>query len=135
MNRLIIGLTVVLLAIVVILRLNQDEEIPIDKGLEANLLLNVYLAKPMHEYYLTHNRFPESQELLMAEVNKLRAANGHEPLSGIPDPWGNPVIYKFPGKVNVNGYDLLSYGADGKASDDDVVNHFVANTWPPPVNK
>lgn len=30
-----------------------------------------------------------------------------------PDPWGNPYDYVSPGRVNPNGYDLLSYGADG----------------------
>ena len=116
---------------VVIIKLNKDTEAPGDKNREANLLLNIYLARAVHEYYAVHNKFPESQELFMAEFNKLRAENGHEPLSGIPDPWGNPVMYIIPGKVNVNAYDLLSYGADGKASDDDIVNHFVANVWPP----
>ena len=122
-----------LLVIVVILKLNQDKKMPIDKGLIAEQLLNVILARPLHEYYSIHNKFPESQESFMAEVNKLRAENGYEPLSGIPDPWGNPIIYISPGMVNVEGYDLISYGADGKVSDDDIVNYFVANIWPPPV--
>jgi general secretion pathway protein G len=30
------------------------------------------------------------------------------------DPWGHPYLYKSPGDVNPNGYDLLTYGADGK---------------------
>lgn len=30
------------------------------------------------------------------------------------DPWGNPYVYKSPGDHNVNGYDLYSYGPDGK---------------------
>jgi len=135
MNKFIIGLTIVLLIIVAILRLSKDEEKPIDNGLIVEQLLNVILARPLHEYYSRHNSFPESQESFMAEVNKLRAANGYEPMSGIPDPWKNPVNYVFPGKVNVGAYDLVSYGVDGKASDDDIINHFVADVWPPPVNK
>jgi general secretion pathway protein G len=31
------------------------------------------------------------------------------------DPWGRDYIYVAPGRVNPEGYDLLSYGADGKA--------------------
>ena len=31
------------------------------------------------------------------------------------DPWDNPYVYVAPGEVNVNGYDLFSYGADGQA--------------------
>ena len=30
------------------------------------------------------------------------------------DPWGHPYIYKSPGEVNAESYDLLSYGRDGK---------------------
>ncbi len=30
------------------------------------------------------------------------------------DPWGAAYLYLSPGQVNPNGYDLLSYGADGK---------------------
>jgi general secretion pathway protein G len=31
------------------------------------------------------------------------------------DPWGNPYVYIAPGDVNPSGYDLFSYGADGRA--------------------
>jgi general secretion pathway protein G len=43
---------------------------------------------------------------------------------GIPlDPWGNPYTYEYPGKHNVNGYDIMSMGPDGRAgTDDDIVN-------------
>ena len=30
------------------------------------------------------------------------------------DPWGRAYVYEAPGRVNPDGYDLLSYGADGK---------------------
>ncbi len=30
------------------------------------------------------------------------------------DPWGNPYAYVSPGIVNPNGYDLVSFGADGQ---------------------
>jgi general secretion pathway protein G len=40
-----------------------------------------------------------------------------------PDPWGNPYTYDFPGKHNVNGYDIMSMGPDGRAgTDDDITN-------------
>jgi len=31
------------------------------------------------------------------------------------DPWGRPYLYRDPGDSTPNGYDLLSYGRDGKA--------------------
>ncbi len=30
------------------------------------------------------------------------------------DPWGNPYEYRFPGQLNPDGYDLVSYGEDGR---------------------
>jgi len=30
------------------------------------------------------------------------------------DPWGRPYVYKSPGDVNLQGYDLLTYGRDGQ---------------------
>lgn len=30
------------------------------------------------------------------------------------DPWGNPYVYRFPGQLNPNGYDVISYGDDGQ---------------------
>lgn len=45
-------------------------------------------------------------------------------LSDIPlDPWQHPYIYEYPGKLNPNGYDLMSMGPDGQANTaDDIVN-------------
>ena len=139
MRHFIVGLTVVLLGIVVVLKWNQrknkDDGRPADKGLVVESLLNVILAVPLYQYYSTNNTFPRTQEEFIVEVNKVQVENGNVPLPGIPDPWGNPIIYIFPGKVNVDGYDLLSYGEDGVKSADDIINHFVADVWPPPVTK
>jgi general secretion pathway protein G len=30
------------------------------------------------------------------------------------DPWGHPYVFMSPGEVNPKGFDLISYGADGK---------------------
>ena len=44
--------------------------------------------------------------------------------SNIPnDPWGNPYIYEYPGRVNSSGYDITSAGPDKQpGTDDDIVN-------------
>jgi general secretion pathway protein G len=31
------------------------------------------------------------------------------------DPWGHDYVYLAPGRINPQSYDLLSYGADGRA--------------------
>jgi len=45
-------------------------------------------------------------------------------LKDIPkDPWGNDYIYDYPGRNNVNGYDIFSMGADLKeGTEDDITN-------------
>jgi len=41
----------------------------------------------------------------------------------VADPWGNPYRYEYPGRNNLEGYDLSSMGPDGKpGGGDDVVN-------------
>lgn len=40
-----------------------------------------------------------------------------------PDPWGNEYQYAAEGKKNTGGYDIWSYGPDGKnGTDDDIGN-------------
>jgi len=75
-------------------------------------------------------RFPTTTEGLDALVSKptglAEGANWQRYLdeNAIPaDPWGNEYIYRSPGTVNTDGYDLLSPGPDGKeGTDDDVGN-------------
>jgi general secretion pathway protein G len=38
------------------------------------------------------------------------------------DPWKQPYVYRYPGTHPPLEYDLLSTGADGKESDDDITN-------------
>ena len=43
------------------------------------------------------------------------------------DPWGNVYVYHFPGQMNPQGYDIISYGADGRPGgndwDEDIANY------------
>jgi len=42
------------------------------------------------------------------------------------DPWGGEYVYQCPGQLNPDGYDLISYAADGRpggtGADEDVTN-------------
>jgi general secretion pathway protein G len=44
--------------------------------------------------------------------------------SDVPnDPYGNPYIYQYPGKLNPSGYDIISMGKDGQlGTADDIYN-------------
>ena len=71
-------------------------------------------------YFIDVGRFPTSQQGLIV----LREApQGEKKWRGpylkqnIPnDPWGNPFIYRQPGRSG--GYEILSYGADGREGGD-----------------
>jgi len=75
----------------------------------------------LESYRLDNDYYPSSAQGL----NALRERPNGEPdarnwrgpylKKTIPlDPWGRPYVYKSPGAVNAEGYDLLSYGRDGQ---------------------
>lgn len=85
----------------------------------------------LDNFYIDVNRYPTAQEGLKA----LRAKpDGAERWRGpylkkeIPDdPWGNPYVYRAPGRNG--GYEIVSYGADGKEggeSDSQDINSWEA---------
>ncbi len=40
------------------------------------------------------------------------------------DPWGNPYVYTQPGRHNKYGFDLYSYGPDGREGGDDDIDNW-----------
>ena len=61
---------------------------------------------------------------LIEEPADLKGWMGPYIKRGVPkDPWGTEYVYKQPGSHNEQGYDLHSFGPDGKdGSDDDIIN-------------
>jgi len=82
------------------------------------------------EFEMDCGRYPTTAEGLRALVERpsglsegakwRRYLDDHS----IPkDPWGFEYVYRCPGSVNTDGFDLLSPGPDGKeGTDDDVGN-------------
>jgi general secretion pathway protein G len=77
-------------------------------------------ALALDAYRLDNDFYPATAQGLSA----LRARPDGEPAARnwrgpylrkeVPfDPWGRPYLYKSPGDVNAESYDLLSYGRDG----------------------
>lgn len=75
----------------------------------------------LDQYRLDNDYYPSSAQGLEA----LRSAPTGDPLARnwrgpylkkpVPfDPWGRPYIYRSPGDSAKTGYDLLTYGRDGK---------------------
>ena len=75
----------------------------------------------LDQYRLDNDYYPSTAQgleaLRTAPVGEPPAANWRGPYLKKPiplDPWGHPYIYISPGSQNPTGYDLISYGRDGK---------------------
>ena len=67
------------------------------------------------------------QDLVRQPAN---AQNWRGPyMKAVPaDPWGHDYSYEYPGKNNLNSYDIMSMGPDGRAGgDDDITNWQTTN--------
>jgi len=80
------------------------------------------LGAALDAYRLDNGRYPTTQQGLEAlrtqPVADPRPRNWRGPYlrRELPlDPWGNAYVYSSPGQVNPNGFDLLSFAADGRA--------------------
>lgn len=79
-----------------------------------------HFATALDSFYVDMGRFPTSAEGLSALQNKPRNAKrwlGPYLKKQLPlDPWDNQYIYRMPGQHA--GYDIISFGADGKLGGD-----------------
>ncbi|MGH7467670.1 MAG: type II secretion system major pseudopilin GspG [Longimicrobiales bacterium] len=91
------------------------------------------LGAALDAYRLDNGRYPTTEQgldaLWQAPVSEPRPNNWRGPYlrKNVPaDPWRNPYVYRSPGEVNLQGYDLLSLGADGaeggEGEDTDITN-------------
>jgi general secretion pathway protein G len=77
------------------------------------------LGVALDAYRLHVGRYPTSQEGLAAlwerPVGAPSTWRGPYLRKAVPlDPWGNAYAFQSPGEVNRDGYDLVSFGSDGK---------------------
>jgi general secretion pathway protein G len=81
-------------------------------------------------FEVDNSRYPTTEEGLQALVTApadLQAT--YKPggyLPSVPtDKWGNAYIYRFPGTINPQGYDVVSPGADHQEGTDDDINQYT----------
>ncbi len=82
------------------------------------------LSAALDAYRLDNGRYPTTEQGLNALWEKptidppsnWRGPYLRKPVP--PDPWGKAYMYTFPGQQNTLGFDLLTYGADGKPGGD-----------------
>src|SRR5688500_8552751 len=92
------------------------------------------LGAALDSYRLDNGRYPSTEQGLHAlwetPTSEPRPNNWRGPYlrKAIPnDPWGNAYVYLCPGENSAQGYDLISYGADGQPGgegDDADVNNW-----------
>jgi general secretion pathway protein G len=84
------------------------------------------LEVALDAYEIDAGRFPSTDEgmrALVEQPSSARTWRGPYIKRGIPnDPWGNPYVYRYPGQHNLNGYDIHSFGPDGREGTDDIDN-------------
>jgi general secretion pathway protein G len=80
------------------------------------------LGVALDAYRLDNGRYPTTEQGLDAlwqqPTLEPRPSNWRGPYlrkNVPPDPWGHAFVYASPGELSQLGYDIVSYGADGKA--------------------
>ena len=84
------------------------------------------IKSALRAFEVDNSRFPTTEEGLNAlvtcppDLTSSWKAGGY--LDKVPnDKYGHPYIYRFPGTINPNGYDILSTGKDGnEGTEDDI---------------
>ncbi len=76
------------------------------------------IQQALELYKLDNRKYPTTNQGLKALVEKPAGAKNWKDggyMQKLPkDPWDNDYIYLSPGIQSKSGYDLMSYGADGK---------------------
>lgn len=79
------------------------------------------LGAALDAYRIDNSRYPTTDQtlsaLMTAPATEPRTANWRGPYlrKEVPlDPWGRAYVYRSPARESRGGYDLLSYGADGR---------------------
>jgi general secretion pathway protein G len=94
----------------------------------AEIFVKQSMKVPLTSYRMHMGDYPSTAEGLQALVtappeksDRWRGPYLQEPKIPL-DPWERPYQYRFPGVHNKLGYDLYSFGPDGRESDDDIHN-------------
>lgn len=89
------------------------------------------LENALERFRVHMDRYPTTEEGLRVLVEP--PPDGEKNWRGsyvkelIPDPWGNPYMYRSPGLHGSRTYDIWSRGADGKDGGED--NNADVNNW------
>jgi len=100
----------------------------------ARALQDVNTLETALDLYAADNGSPPTtQQGLQALRHKPSSApvpqnwNGPYIKKSPTDPWGNEYVYRYPGQMNPDGYDVLCYGEDGRPGGSDEFSADISN--------
>ena len=85
------------------------------------------IASAISNFHMDFGKYPESLKDLIERPSDLdddKQWTRYMETDEFKDPWHNELIYKEPGDVREDGYDLISMGPDGKEGGDDDIGNF-----------
>lgn len=86
------------------------------------------LKLALDAFEVDNGYYPRDLNLLVVAPGDAPDWRGPYLEKGIPlDPWGNAYLYDYPGKRNLNGFDLMSLGPDGRSGTDDDISNWDTN--------
>jgi len=92
----------------------------LDRSKEKQAKMDIVTISNALDLYKTEfGKYPESDDGLSRLVEEKILKEKKVP----KDPWGNEFIYIYPGSNNDDGFDLYSFGKDGReGGEDDITN-------------
>lgn len=122
---LVLVILAVLAAVVVPKFTNRSEQA---RNVAARTDIKV-IETALDAFEIDNGRYPSGEEGLGALIDapaNLKAWQGPYLKGNLPvDPWGNAYVYEFPGTHTRSGYDLYSFGPDGREGGDDDVTSWT----------
>lgn len=124
---LVLGILVVLAAFVVPAVTGAGTQAKKDAA-KAMVGSSSTLAGAVEQYFMRIGNYPEQLVDLVErpddiDVDDERWYQFLKEASFL-DPWGEELIYKFPGEVHEDGYDLVSKGPDKEEDTEDDIGNF-----------
>ncbi len=87
------------------------------------------LSMAIEQYFLKLGTYPERLTDLVERPDDIDEDDDRwyqfvKDTANFLDPWSNELVYRYPGDVHEDGYDLLSIGPDQEEDTDDDIGNF-----------
>jgi general secretion pathway protein G len=125
---LVLGILVVLAAFVIPQMSGAGTQAKIDAA-KAMVGPSGTISQRIEEYFLRIGTYPEQLMDLVERPDDMDEDDDRwyqfvSDTANFLDPWQNELVYRFPGDVREETYDLLSKGPDGEEDTEDDLGNF-----------